>query len=418
MLKLAVPLYLRIYLVIAIAADYTLILNPQSCSVLAMTNNDLQPEVSPRLERSKSRDGLIFVIAMWFLSRSVIVIGMQVIAPLLYSNPMLHQFQESQPWAFPDFVPTSGWSLFSHWDGGWYTKIATLGYTYADDGQQHSVAFYPLFPLLIRGLMALGLPVEVSGVVINSLAFLGALVLVYFWVEERYDTGAARWTTAVLAWCPFSLFCTVMYTEGLFLLLTTAALRFFERGEYILAAVCGALTTATRAPGVALIPTFLLVAWREKRPFMAYVAGFATAIGLLSFSFYCAIRFGEPLAFFHIQKTWDHPSLFNIFGEAFKLEQFAITKLVMFFGGACLLWFFRKRLSSVVWTYGFCSLGLLLYSGALQSVNRYSYAIVSLSIALGLLLASKPRWGYALMGLFSLFLLQFAVKFASWIWVA
>lgn len=86
------------------------------------------------------------------------------------------------------------------------------------------MAFYPLFPLLIRGLMALGMRVEVAGVLINSLAFLGALLLVYFWVEERYDTGAAKRTSAVLAWCPFSLFCTLMYTEGLFLLLTAAAL--------------------------------------------------------------------------------------------------------------------------------------------------------------------------------------------------
>ena len=54
--------------------------------------------------------------------------------------------------------------------------------------------------------MALGMPVEVAGVFINSLAFLGALVLVYFWVEERYNTDAAKWTIAVLAWCPFSLF--------------------------------------------------------------------------------------------------------------------------------------------------------------------------------------------------------------------
>ena len=90
------------------------------------------------------------------------------------------------------FLPKSGWELFSHWDGKWYLEIANLGYSYADDGDFHSVAFYPLFPLLMRGLMTLGMEVEVAGVLINSLAFLGALVLVYFWVEEQYDTGAAK----------------------------------------------------------------------------------------------------------------------------------------------------------------------------------------------------------------------------------
>ncbi|MBE9119368.1 hypothetical protein IQ269_00740 [Tychonema sp. LEGE 07199] len=58
------------YLAIAIAADYSLIFHRQFCAVLAMSNTDLAVlalEVSPRLERKKSRDGWIFVAAMWFL---------------------------------------------------------------------------------------------------------------------------------------------------------------------------------------------------------------------------------------------------------------------------------------------------------------------------------------------------------------
>jgi Gpi18-like mannosyltransferase len=382
-----------------------------------MTNTDLELEASPGRERNNSRNGLIFVIAMWLLSRSVIAIGMQLIAPLLYDRSLLYHSQDSTPFV-AGFIPKSGWELFSHWDGEWYTKIATLGYSYADDGEQHSVAFYPLFPLLIRGLMALGMRSDVAGVLINSLAFLGALVLIYFWVEQRYDTDAAKWTTAMLAWCPFSLFCTVMYTEGLFLLLTASALRSFERGEYIWAAIWGALTTATRGPGVALIPAFLLTAWREKRPPLAYFAGLASALGIFSFSIYCALRFGDALAFVHIQKGWVQPSWFEVLMQALKLKLSAISRIVMIFGSGYLLWFVRKRLSTIVLTYGFCSLALLLNSGALRSVNRYAYAIVSLSIALGLLLAGKPRWGYGLMGLFGVFLLYVSVRFAGWLWVA
>jgi Gpi18-like mannosyltransferase len=113
---------------------------------------------------------------MWFMSRSVIAIGMQVIAPLVSKNPPVYPWP---PLGFVSgFLPKSGWELFSHWDGKWYLEIANLGYSYADDGDFHSVAFYPLFPLLMRGLMTLGMQVEVAGVLINSLAFLGALVLV------------------------------------------------------------------------------------------------------------------------------------------------------------------------------------------------------------------------------------------------
>ncbi|WP_333441933.1 hypothetical protein [Microcoleus sp. F10-D1] len=42
---------------------------------------------------------------------------------------------------------------------------------------------------------------------------------------------------------------------------------------------------------------------------------------------------------------------------------------------------------------GFCSLAAIaINSGALQSVHRYAYGIVSLSIGLGLVLSSQPRW--------------------------
>ncbi|MEG4366841.1 hypothetical protein QUB09_34845 [Microcoleus sp. C2C6] len=40
--------------------------------------------------------------------------------------------------------------------------------------------------------MTLGMRADAAGVLINSSAFLAALVLVYFWVEARYDAGAAK----------------------------------------------------------------------------------------------------------------------------------------------------------------------------------------------------------------------------------
>lgn len=180
---------------------------------------------------------VVFVIAMWFLSRLVIVAAMQLIAPLDDKPPATY---DRPPLGFvTGFVPTASWQLFSHWDGAWYRRIATLGYEFANDQQWHSVAFFPLFPLIIRGVMLLGLRFEVAGTLVNNLAFLGALLLVYHWAQKRHGISAARWATAVLAWCPFSLYGTVIYTEGLFLLLTTAALRAFDNRQHAWAALWG-----------------------------------------------------------------------------------------------------------------------------------------------------------------------------------
>ncbi|MEG4591523.1 hypothetical protein QUB00_06825 [Microcoleus sp. F8_C2] len=55
-----------------------------------MTDKDLGPEVIARLDRSQSRDGVIFVIVMWFLSRSIMAIGMQVIARIICKKPPVY----------------------------------------------------------------------------------------------------------------------------------------------------------------------------------------------------------------------------------------------------------------------------------------------------------------------------------------
>jgi Gpi18-like mannosyltransferase len=256
-----------------------------------------------KVEKNKRVNGFIFVMTMWLISRIVIVIAMQALAPLshlpqpFYSEPLPLNL-------VPGFVPQSSWELFAHWDGAWYRQIATQGYEYVNDGKYHSVAFFPVFPLLARALMTFGLSFEVAGSLISNLAMLGALLLLYFWAEERHGVKVARWSTAVLAWCPYSLFGSLTYTEGLFLLFSTAALRSWEKGHYASAAILGAITTATRVTGIALLPTFLLIAWKERRPPIAYIAAIATIGGLLLFSLYCGIQFGDPLAFVRVQRAW------------------------------------------------------------------------------------------------------------------
>ena len=317
-----------------------------------------------------------------------------------------------------------------------------------------------------------------AGTLVNNLAFLGALVVLYRWVEERHGTSIARWATGVLAWCPLSLFGSVIYSEGLFLLFGTAALRAFDKQQYSWATVWGAIATASRVTAVALIPTFLIVAWRERRPVQAYLASLFATSGLLLFILYCAVQFGDPLAFVHAQRAWRdtvginwkdwrrdlirmaigttnleqrwiveprHPILFLLIAcSAYLLWRFrkklgsvsvfygscalwlglwfldgdALILLVMVFGGAYLLWHLRSQLSLIVLTYGFCSLALIMASGGAASAQRYAYGIVSLAIALGMLLDRYPRWGYATMVFFAMVLVNFALRFSQHIWVA
>jgi Gpi18-like mannosyltransferase len=139
---------------------------------------------------------------MWLLSRLLIIIAMQLIAPHYPATPAEHPTPFPLDFV-PGFVPTSSLELFTHWDAAWFKQIVTQGYNYVDDGKMHNIAFFPVFPLAVRAVMSLGFSFEIAGLLVNNLALLGAMILLYRWVEERHGDSAARWATAVMAWCPF-----------------------------------------------------------------------------------------------------------------------------------------------------------------------------------------------------------------------
>ncbi|MBF2015609.1 MAG: hypothetical protein IGS23_10495 [Rivularia sp. T60_A2020_040] len=408
---------------------------------------------------------LIFPTTMWFLSRLVIIAAMLFITPLL---PIPENAQS---------LPL-GWDVFYAWDSIWYHRIVVVGYEFINDGKQYSVAFYPLFPLLTKLIMQFGLPFQVAATLLNNFAFLGALIVLYSWVKESYGISAARWSTVILAWCPYSLYGSVIYTEGLFLLFSTAALRAFDKKQHISAAIWGILSTATRITGVMLIPAFLFVAWKQHRGIKAYLASFTVGSSILLYSFYCLIKFNDPLAFIHVQKGWrdstgfatqgwwnmlmqivfSSPLLFGlIIISGFLLWRFhqqltniklrgilyflwlllwlgigeplwstdgnpfgkiPLVKITIVFGGLYLLWYSRTKIPLVATVYGFFSYLLILNTGLTASVERYAYGIVSLSFALGLVLKQHRDWGIAIAIFFAVLLASLAVQFAQNQWVA
>lgn len=216
------------------------------------------------------RSTLTFVFLCWLISRIVIIFVIQVVSPML---PMQSPDSVIIPLGGPEgsFYPKMGWELFTHWDGKWYEDIATRGYTYdaKDLTKIYSIAFLPAYSILCNLGMRTGLPFAVVGTVINNGCFLWAAYVMYRWVEEIHSTKLAKWTTIALTCFPYSMFGTTAYTEGLFLLSTTSSLRSFDRHEYWKASLWGMVATTTRMFGLALAPTFILVAWRQRRSIAA-----------------------------------------------------------------------------------------------------------------------------------------------------
>lgn len=401
-------------------------------------------------------------LSCWLASRALILFAFLGIAPLFAPEV-----------AVGNHV---GVRAFFGGDGEWYLRIATEGYTVDADGALRSPAFFPLLPLLIRLLMVLQIPPEIGGCLINNLAFLGAVLLLHHWLMGQYGLRVARWAVAVLTFFPLSVFGTVLYTEGLFLCLTTLTLYAFETRRLGLMSLGGVLATASRPPGLVLIPALLLQAWREGRSRLTIMAILVMGGGLCSYSLFCWWQLGHPLAFSQAQDYWgrsmgdlqpwlrmflvmvvgetnyhggglirvDHPLAVLIvtglavlvwfwrdrLGKATPYWAFLVVcacwivgdygflRIGGVFGGALLLWHTRHQLTGVVMLYGFGSLGLLLMSGSDLSAERYVYGIIPLTIAAGIALAERPRLGYGLLPLSAIALLTMAIQLGQGILVA
>ncbi len=206
-------------------------------------------------------------------------------------------------------VPWAGW------DSSWYLSIAQRGYWFDPSGPS-SVAFFPLFPLLVRGVAALTRNYVVAGLLVANLAALGAVLVLWRWVCREAGSAAAERAAVWLMVYPFSFFFHSIYAESLFFLLATLCLEASARERRLAAGLWGALAAATRPMGVLLAPALAWGLWSDYRAGHRpgprdLVAVLLPAFGLGAYMAYLWVAVGDPLAFiaahtvgWHVQFQW------------------------------------------------------------------------------------------------------------------
>jgi len=143
----------------------------------------------------------------------------------------------------------------ARWDAVWYLTIARTGYGH----QAVRTAFFPLYPLLIRGLGFLIGSDLGAGVLISLAAFAVALVLVHRLVSLELDAQLARPVVMLIAFCPMAYFFSAVYSESLFLALSVGCIWQARNGRWAWAGLLGGLGAAERGSGVMLaVPLVLL----------------------------------------------------------------------------------------------------------------------------------------------------------------
>lgn len=186
------------------------------------------------------------------------------------------------------------------WDAWWYLSVVERGYWFDPDGKSN-VAFFPLFPLLVRALDAVVGNQVVAGLLVANAAALAAVIAFWAWVREAAGPAAAERAVLWLLVFPFSFFFHTIYAESLFFLFVTCAFLAGGRGRWPLAGLCGGLAAATRPMGVLLFPAFAWALLRARRSAgirASDVAGLLLVpAGLVAYAVYLWAAFGNPLAF-------------------------------------------------------------------------------------------------------------------------
>jgi hypothetical protein len=169
--------------------------------------------------------------------------------------------------------------VWERWDAVHYLALATVGYEGVSVGD---TVFYPLYPLVVRGVARLlGGHVGGAALAISTVAAVTALAGLYRLSERRYGPVAAQWAVSVLAAYPTALFLIAPFTEATFLALTVWAFVCAEDERWPLAGVLAVLAALTRGPGLLTVPALAWLAWRQwQRQPVGRRWSFAVRVGL------------------------------------------------------------------------------------------------------------------------------------------
>ena len=327
--------------------------------------------------------------------------------------------------------------IFAAWDSGWYFDIARRGYYFNPHGQS-SVAFFPLYPMLMRAVAwPLGgteKMIWLAGILVSCTAFALALLALHRLTERVIgDREAARRAVLYLAVFPFSLFFTRVYAESVFLLTTVLAVSRALDGRWWRAGLWGALATLARPNGITIGLPLACMAL-AGRPAARELARRFTALLLIPIALagYCAYVYtlsGDPLAWLSAQEHWGyslgHPpweQLLKMIGRVVKhglYDYFFVSPMAPYrlFHGVVALIFLGltpaifKRLGVAMGSYVLASLIVPLSGSALEGVGRYAAVLFPAFMLVGSF--KSRRWHEAILIVSALFLALFVCLFVT-----
>ncbi|HTD63285.1 MAG TPA: mannosyltransferase family protein [Verrucomicrobiae bacterium] len=330
----------------------------------------------------------------------------------------------SSPTICPDVCHPSSNPLLdaaTRWDAKAYVDIAHDGYGAVPANN----AYFPLYPFLIRVLATVfggsGDAYLAAGVLISNVALLVALIYLASLVAIDHDTAAGTRAALYLLVFPTSVFLAVVYPESLLIALSIGAVYYARRGQWLAAAVLGALAALTRPfIGAAVALPLAIEAYRRSGVRAALAAATPAAVALVGWLVVLWRITGDPKAILTAEANWGvGPSVpFEAFTDLFDPKVYGFPYFVLgftlFIGALVILsWrFLRPSLAA----YATAVFVISVATGSLTSSPRYYLSVFPAFMVLALVARGWTGLAYVAVG--ATISVIFTAMYALWYWVA
>lgn len=152
---------------------------------------------------------------------------------------------------------------YLQWDANNYYRIAKGGYSYhTENGMFTTLAFFPLYPWLVRVVGILTGNLVVSGVLTSCLLYSGACAYMYKLLSYDYEKQTAIRAIVYISVFPHSLFFGTMMNESMLFFTMAATLYYIRRHDWVRTGIFGALAALSRMVGI-LLAVPAAVEWLE-----------------------------------------------------------------------------------------------------------------------------------------------------------
>ncbi len=361
------------------------------------------------------------------VTRVAIIVIAELAAVVIAQRPGEHVAASANP----------ALAVWGRWDAVHYLDIATKGYFGTD------MAFFPLYPLLVRILGQLTGNHLIAGMLISNIALFFGLLYFYKLVEHQYNRPVAQRAIFYISIFPTAIFFSAVYTEALFFALTVASFYYIRERKWLLAGVFGYFAALARVEGILLVAPFaiewllsLRQTWRVAltRPVQEFLKPVLAAAlipaGLATYMAYLWVLRGDPLYFSHVQIHWGRhfappwqsivhsiaimsdSALYSTPARVNQAIEFVFTMLMI---AVLILGIRRLRLS--YWVYMLLSILVPMSTSSLMSMPRFALVLFPMFVVFAL--AGQNRAFNNAYVAFSLPMLGlFTVLFADWYWVA